>query len=92
MKKLFLTIVLFVCAASITNAQELRCRVNMQYNDIANADKDLFNTLRNSIEDFMNAQSWTNHTYEEQEKIAGILEVLDRKIQLNTEINENLAA
>lgn len=29
-------------------------------------------------------------TYEEQEKIAGILEVLDRKIQLNTEINDNL--
>lgn len=29
-------------------------------------------------------------TYEEQEKIAGILEVLDRKIQINTEINENL--
>ncbi len=28
--------------------------------------------------------------YEEQEKIAGILEVLDRKIQLNTEINDNL--
>lgn len=29
-------------------------------------------------------------TYEEQKKIAGTLEVLDRKIQLNTEINENL--
>lgn len=29
-------------------------------------------------------------TYEEQEKIAGILEALDRKIQLNTEINDNL--
>lgn len=29
-------------------------------------------------------------TYEEQEKISGILEILDRKIQLNTEINENL--
>ena len=29
-------------------------------------------------------------TYEKQEKIAGILEVFDRKIQLNTEINENL--
>ena len=29
-------------------------------------------------------------TYEEQEKIAGILEILDRKIRLNTEINENL--
>ena len=30
--------------------------------------------------------------YEEQERIARILEVLDRKIQLNKEINENLAA
>ncbi len=29
-------------------------------------------------------------TYEEQEKIAGILDALDRKIQLNTEINRNL--
>lgn len=29
-------------------------------------------------------------TYEEQEKIAGVLGALDRKIQLNTEINENL--
>ena len=30
-------------------------------------------------------------TFEEQEKIAGVLEVLDRKIQINTEINENLS-
>ena len=29
-------------------------------------------------------------TYQKQEKIAGILEVLDRKIQLNAEINDNL--
>ena len=29
-------------------------------------------------------------TYEEQEKIAGVLEALDKKIQLNTDINDNL--
>ena len=29
-------------------------------------------------------------TYEEQEKIAGLLEALDKKIQLNAEINDNL--
>lgn len=29
-------------------------------------------------------------TYEEQEKIAGVLEALDKKIQLNAEINNNL--
>ena len=33
-----------------------------------------------------------NFTYEEQEKIAGILETLDSKIRVNTKINENLAA
>lgn len=31
-------------------------------------------------------------TYEEQEILSGILEVLDKKIQLNVEINDNLAA
>lgn len=31
-------------------------------------------------------------TYEEQEKIAGILDALDRKIQLNAKINKNLEA
>ena len=34
----------------------------------------------------------TKFTYEEQEKIAGILEVFDRKIQINKDINDNLAA
>lgn len=31
-------------------------------------------------------------SYEDQERIAGILEAIDQKIQLNTVINENLAA
>ncbi|MBR5433809.1 MAG: DUF4835 family protein [Bacteroidales bacterium] len=69
MKKLFFAILSILLCSMVANAQEFRCRVNMQYNDIANADKDLFNTLRNSIEDFMNSQSWTNHSFEEQEKI-----------------------
>ena len=38
-------------------------------------------TMKYEVSDF---------TYEEQENIAGILEAFDRKIQLNTEINENL--
>ena len=33
-----------------------------------------------------------DYTYEAQEKIAGILELLDKKIQINTEENENLVA
>lgn len=69
MKKLIFTIVCSLLLSAVSSAQELRCRVNIQYNEIANADKDLYNTLRSSIEDFMNAQAWTNHSFEEQEKI-----------------------
>ncbi|MCQ2605604.1 MAG: DUF4835 family protein [Bacteroidales bacterium] len=68
MKK-YLFAILCILFTTGTFAQELRCRVNIQYNEIANADKDLFNTLRSTIEEFMNAQSWTSHSYEEQEKI-----------------------
>lgn len=68
MKKILCAIV-FALFATFSFAQELRCRVNIQYNEIANADKDLYNTLRSTIEEFMNAQSWTTHSYEEQEKI-----------------------
>lgn len=69
MKKLLITIVFSVLYLSSSFAQELRCRVNIQYNEIANADKDMYNTLRSSIEDFMNSQLWTTQTFEEQEKI-----------------------
>ncbi len=69
MKKLLFSILILLLYVSSSFAQELRCRVNIQYNEIANADKDMFNTLRSSIEDFMNSQVWTTQTFEEQEKI-----------------------
>lgn len=69
MKRLLLTLSIILSIVTFSYAQELRCRVNIQYNEIANADKDLYNTLRSSIEEFMNAQAWTSHSYEEQEKI-----------------------
>ncbi len=69
MKKLLFSILISLLYVSSSFAQELRCRVNIQYNEIANADKDMYNTLRSSIEDFMNSQVWTTQTFEEQEKI-----------------------
>ncbi len=69
MKKLLFSILISLLYVSSSFAQELRCRVNIQYNEIANADKDMYNTLRSTIEDFMNSQVWTTQTFEEQEKI-----------------------
>lgn len=69
MKKLLFSILISLLCVSSSFAQELHCRVNIQYNEIANADKDMYNTLRSTIEDFMNSQVWTTQTFEEQEKI-----------------------
>ena len=62
---------LLSCVFSLGNsfAQEIRCRVNVQYSDIGDADKDLFNEMRKTIEEFMNSQVWTDNVFEEQEKI-----------------------
>ena len=55
--------------SSIAVSQELRCRVNVQYSDIGDADKDLFNNLSKTIEEFMNTRVWTDNKFEEHEKI-----------------------
>ncbi len=70
--KLFTTLYVFLCmlfATQTIHAQELRCRVMVQYSDIPNADKDFFNDMRSTIEEFMNTNVWTNMTFEEHEKI-----------------------
>lgn len=63
-----------VCACALLSwnvvlSQELRCRVTVQYSDIPDADKDLFNNLSKTIEEFMNTRVWTESKFEEHEKI-----------------------
>jgi len=70
MRKILFAIITFIfIGINLTQAQELRCRVTMQYNEIGDADKDYFNALQKSIEEFMNSQIWTNKSFEEFEKI-----------------------
>lgn len=70
MKKIFTLISLTILIqTSNLFAQEIRCRVNVQYSDVADADKDLFNNMRKTVEEFMNNQIWTDQVFEEQEKI-----------------------
>src|SRR5690606_37828612 len=68
----FNTLCIIFCisiASQTLYAQELRCRVMVQYSDIPNADKDFFNDMRATIEEYMNSKVWTNTTFEEYEKI-----------------------
>lgn len=64
---------------SLLQAQELKVKVNMNTPKLQTNDAAVFQTLKQSIEEFMNNQKWTNDVYEEEERI---------NIELNLTISE----
>lgn len=50
-------------------AQELKCRVTVNSDQLQGTNKQVFETLRASVEEYINQNRWTNLTYSEQEKI-----------------------
>ena len=50
-------------------AQELRCTVTVNSDQVDGSNKQVFETLKTSIEEYMNGNRWTNMTFAEQEKI-----------------------
>ena len=51
------------------SAQEIRCNVQINSEKIEGSNKQVFNTLQQSIEEFVNNSKWTNMTFAETEKI-----------------------
>ncbi|MDO9274239.1 MAG: DUF4835 family protein [Lutibacter sp.] len=62
-----LFIILFVTAQ--LNAQELRCTITVNAEKIPSSNKQIFKTLENSLNEFVNQKRWTNFKYEPQERI-----------------------
>lgn len=50
-------------------AQEIRCNVQINSDQIEGSNKQVFQTLKSSIEEFLNNSKWTNLTFAESEKI-----------------------
>ena len=50
-------------------AQEINCTVTINSDQIEGSNKQVFGTLKNAIEEYMNQNRWTNMTFAEQEKI-----------------------
>lgn len=51
------------------NAQELNCRVRINYDRITDANPQIFKTLEKSLTDFINNTKWTDRNFENNEKI-----------------------
>ena len=50
-------------------AQELRCTVTINYDQVASANQQTFQTLQQAITELMNTTKWTNLTFAENERI-----------------------
>ena len=51
------------------SAQEFRCSVTINSQQIQTTEKQIFETMKQSIEDFVNNRKWTNATFEAYEKL-----------------------
>ena len=83
MKNWFLLFAVGLFAFTL-QAQELKVRVTMNTPKLQTADPAVFQTLRQSIEEFMNNQKWTTDVYEEEERIS-----LDIVITISKELSAN---
>lgn len=68
MRKIFSLI--FVCFFAFSQAQELNCKVTVNYDKITNANTQIFKNLETSLNDFVNKTAWTEKTYKDNEKIS----------------------
>lgn len=65
----FFYIACMLCAVSIASAQEINCTVTINSDQIEGSNKQVFETLKAGIQDYINQNRWTNMTYAEHEKI-----------------------
>ena len=67
--KRFAFILILSCIGTSLFAQELRCTVSINSDQVEGSNKAIFNTLKLSIEEYVNTLRWTNMTFLEAERI-----------------------
>lgn len=82
MRRLGIIVVLVgMCAWAC--AQELRCTVNINSDQVQGSNKSVFNTLKQSIEEYVNTLRWTNMTFQEKERIECSMLLVVKSVQDN---------
>lgn len=79
MKRTMLLLLLFFCAHVI--AQELNCSLKINSDMVQGTNKSVFNTLENSILEFLNNRRWTDLSYAQQERIECNINVIVSKVE-----------
>ena len=73
----------FAILLSPLQAQEIKCTVTVNSDQIEGSNKSIFETLKAGIEEYMNANRWTNMTYAEHEKIECSMLIVVKSMENN---------
>lgn len=79
MKRILLSLGLLIATLTLS-AQELNCKVQINSDRIEGSNKQIFQTLQASIEEFLNQSRWTNMTFSQQEKIDCALMIIVQQL------------
>lgn len=82
MRKIVSTIALALICSTLLG-QELRCTVTINSDQVPGSNKELFNTLKQSIEEYVNTMRWTNMTFQEKERIECSMLLVVKSVQDN---------
>lgn len=75
---IWMSVLGFACTIQ---AQELNCTVTINTDQIEGSNKQMFETLKTSIEEYMNQNRWTNMTFAQQEKIECSMLIVVKKVE-----------
>ena len=76
--------ILALIAMSIAmTAQELKCTISINSEQVQGSNKAVFTTLQKSMEEFVNTQRWTNMTFQEKERIECSMMIVVKSVQDN---------
>ena len=89
MKQLrYILIFLFCTVVCGVKAQELKCNVTINSDQVEGSNKSVFNTLQQSIQEFVNNSQWTNLTFQDKERIECNMLIVIKQVQDNVYICE----
>ena len=71
MKRLFVSVIVAVCVflSNMAAAQELKCDIRVNSNQVSGTDKTVFQNLQTALYEFINNTKWTNINFKTAEKI-----------------------
>ena len=83
MRKLLFLFAFFLINTNI-NAQELNCLVNINFDQIAGSNRQVFTTLQKALTEFINQTEWTDRTVKSEERIDCAMNIIITARENNT--------